>query len=66
MALCAFFLHRLVNQLDGVAKIVAEQQTVIAVMRIEAKNSTDVLSKLDTLSLMLDRRISNLEKRNPN
>lgn len=66
MALCVFFLNRLVKQLDALGSIVAEQQTAIAVMRIESKHSTDVLSKLNNLGDLLDRRITNLERRNPN
>ncbi len=66
MSLCAFFLSRTFSQLDSLVKVVSEQQTVIAVMRAESKYATDVLSKLNDLGASLDRRIYNLEKRNPN
>jgi hypothetical protein len=65
MAVSAFFLHRLVNQLDVLSGLVAQQQTAIAVRRSELKYSTDVLSKLSNIGDLLDRRISNLERRNP-
>lgn len=66
MSLCALFLGRTLTQFDGIVKVVADQQRIIAVMQAESRHATDVISKLDRLSEKLDQRISNLERKNPN
>ncbi len=63
MGLIVFFLNRMVNQMDSVAREVQEHAISIAMIQENVTKTSEAFGKIDQIARLLEQRIVRLESR---